>query len=272
MHGKYAPGARPLPGLAILWLCCAATPLGFFGCGANVKEPLEETLTETFPLESTAAVTITNQDGSIRIYGGGDELKVQATKKAYSADRLRQIKINIATAPDSASVTTEYPPKQKWSLSDRSGTVDYIIVVPETARLIRAELDDGELAVEGIREGRVEARLRNGLLFARNCFSDLELRLGTGNLSLSFDWWEWAQFTVDAVVERGHIRSFLPGDAAFRLQAEAPNGKIDNDFLEKEKRRAEPTNKIDMVVGEKSDVHVKIRANNGNIRVTETNP
>lgn len=256
----------------IFGLFYAAISLGFVGCEGSGKEPLEEKLNQIYPLDSTAAVTVTNRDGSIRIYGGGDELRVQATKKAYSAERLRQIKINVTTAPDAASVTTDFPPTPKWGLSDRSGTVDYIIVVPETARLVHAELADGELAVEGLREGRVRARLGNGLMFARNNFGDLELGVGTGNLSLSFDWWERAQLVVDAIVERGHIRSFFPSDAAFRLQADAPNGKIVNDFVEKQERRGEPANKIDMIVGAGGDVRVKIRANNGNIRITETNP
>jgi hypothetical protein len=244
----------------------------FPGCGGKITGPLEETLNETYPLNSDAAVTIANRDGSIRVYGGGDELKVHAIKKAYSAARLARIKINIATSADSASITTNYPPKQKWGFSDRSGTVDYIIVVPETARVVRAELENGELAVEGLRGDRVEARLDNGLMFARNCFTDLQLSLATGNLSLSFDWWEREQFSVDGTVQHGHILSFFPGDAAFHLHAESPTGKIANDFVEKENRRAEPTNKIDMMVGDGGDVHVKIRAEHGNIRVAETNP
>jgi len=253
------------------WLCFAGTAWGLFGCGAGAHGPLEETINQTYPLNSEAAVTVTNEDGAIWIYGGGDELKVQATKKAYSAERLRRIRINIVTAPDSASVTTDYPPKPKWGWSDRSGTVDYVIVVPESARLVRADLASGELAVEGLR-GRVEARLRNGLLFARNCFGDLELSLATGNLSLSFDWWEKEKFSVNAAVEHGHIRSFFPGDGALRLEAEAPAGKIANDFLEKEQRQRTPTSKIDMVIGGDSDARVKLRADHGNIRVTETNP
>ena len=232
---------------------------------------MEETFNETYPLDANAAVSVTNQDGSIRIYGGGDELKVQAVKKAYSAERLRRIKVNIARTAESAAITTEYPPKPKWGLSDRSGTVDYIVVVPETARLVRAELANGELAVEGLRGERVETRLGSGLMFARNCFTNLALNLDTGNLSLSFDWWEAENFFVQGTVQRGHIWSFFPGEAAFRLQAEAPTGKIANDFLEKEKR-GEPTNKIDMMIGEGGDVRVKIRAEHGNVRITETNP
>ena len=270
VHGKSSAGARRF--LHILRLSLTAILLGFLGCDGSVKGPLEETLNQIYPLDSTAAITVSNRDGSIRIYGGGDELRVQATKKAYSAERLRQIKINITTAPDTASITTDFPPTPKWGFSDRSGTVDYIIVVPETARLVHAELADGELAVEGLREGRVQARLGNGLMFARNSFGHLELNLGTGNLSLSFDWWERAQLAVDATVGRGHIRSFFPSDAAFRLQADAPNGKIVNDFVEKEQRRSDLSNKIGMVVGEGGDVIVKIRANNGNIRIAETNP
>jgi hypothetical protein len=263
--------ARPLWRLAIL-VVAVAISFSFPGCGGKVDGPLQETLDETYPLNSEAAVTVANQDGSIRIYGGGDELKVHAVKKAYSAARLAQIKINITTGPESASVTTDYPPKPKWALSDRSGTVDYVIVVPETARIVRAELASGEIGVEGLRGERVEARLGNGLMFARNCFTDLELNLATGNLNLAFDWWEREKFFVDGTVEHGHIWSFFPGDAAFHLDAESPTGKIANDFIEKENRRAEPMNKIDMVIGDGGNVHVKIRAEHGNIRVAETNP
>jgi hypothetical protein len=249
-----------------------ALSVSFHGCGGKVNGPLEETLTETYPLNSDAAVTIANQDGSIRIYGGGDELKVRAVKKAYSAARLTQIKVHITTGPESASITTDYPAKPKWGFSDRSGTVDYIIVVPETARVVRAELMSGELAVEGLRGERVEARLGNGLMFARNCFADLQLNLDTGNLSLSFDWWEREKFSVDGTVQHGHIWSFFPGDAAFHLRADSPTGKIANDFLERENRRAEPTNSTDMIVGDGDDVRVKIRTEHGNIRIAETNP
>jgi hypothetical protein len=268
---KKSGGARPLLAVAVA-IGAAAGLLNFVGCGAKSTAPLEETLKETYPLDANAAVSVTNEDGSIRIYGGGDELKVQAVKKAYSSERLRRIKINIVRAAESAVITTEYPPKPKWGFSDRSGTVDYIVVVPETARLVRAELANGELAVEGLRGERVEARLGNGLMFARNCFTDLALNLGTGNLNLSFDWWERENFSVEGIVQRGHILSFFPGEAAFRLQAEAPTGKIANDFLEKEKRRAEPTDKIEMMIGEGGDVRVKIRAEHGNVRISETNP
>jgi hypothetical protein len=272
VHGKKAASARSRVGVVALRLSLALIPLTLISCGGAVNQPLEETITQTYPLDANASINITNEDGSIRIYGGGDELKVQATKKAYSVERLRRIKINIVVGADSVEITTDYPPKKKWGFSDRSGTVDYIVVVPETARLVRAELADGELSVEGLRGGSVQARLANGLLSARNCFSDLELTLATGNLSLSFDWWEQTAFVVNGAVTRGNIRSFIPGDASFHIQAEAPQGKIGNDFLEKENRHAEPANKIDMVVGSGGEIRMKLRANNGNIRIAETNP
>ena len=272
MHGKKPAGAGTCLGAATSWFSLVLIGLSLISCGGGVRQPFEETIQQTYPLDGTASVTVTNDDGSIRIYGGGDELKVQATKKAYSSDRLRRIKINIDVRSDLASITTNFPPKQKWGWSDRSGTVDYTIVIPETARIVHAELMNGELSVEGLRGGQVQAQLGSGLLFARNCFSDLALDLETGNINLSFDWWERTNFVVNGSVTRGNIWSFIPGEAAFHLQAEAPRGKIANDFLEKEKRRPEATNNIDMTIGNGSDVHVKIRAENGNIRITETNP
>jgi len=250
----------------------AIVSLGFVSCGAGVDPTLVETIEQTYPLDSTASISVTNRDGAIRIYGGGDELKVQAIKKAYSAERLNKIKINVVAGPNTVSITTDYPPQTTWGFSDRSGTVDYTIIVPETAQLVRVELANGEIAVEGLRGGGVQARLGRGLLFARNCFSDLDLTVATGNLSLGYDWWERAQFSIDAGAVRGHVLAFFPGDAAFQLSAEAPRGKIANDFIEKEKRHAEPTNKIDMLVGNEGDVHVKIHATNGNIRIAEVNP
>ena len=250
----------------------AIVSLSFVSCGAGVDPTLVETVEQTYPLDSTASISVTNRDGAIRIYGGGDELKLQAIKKAYSAERLSKIKINVVARPNTVSITTDYPPQTTWGFSDRSGTVDYTIVVPETAQLVRVELANGEVAVEGLHGGSVRARLGSGLLFARNCFSNLELTVATGNVSLAYDWWERAQFSIDAGVVSGHVLAFFPGDAAFQLSAEAPHGKIANDFIEKEKRHAEPTNKIDMLVGNEGDVRVKIHATNGNIRIAEVNP
>lgn len=241
------------------------------GQGATV---LEQTIEKSYPISPDATFSIRNHDGSIWVYGADvKELKVQAIKKAYSQDRLDRIGINISIASDrDVSIETTFPSQPEWGFSDRSGTVDYIIVLPWTCSITRLELATGEVLVEGMRGSEVHAGLINGRLFAHNCFSDLQLRVTNGGLDLTNDWWEQLNFDVDAEIVNGNARVFIPGDAAVHAQASSLNGHVVCDFLEKERRRAGGSSKIDVVVGGPTNNDLNVRAVNGNIKITEVNP
>ncbi len=242
-------------------------------CSGGIKQPLEQTTDVSYIVDPSVKFSITSRDGTIRIYGSdAPELRVQTVKKAYSAARLEKISQKVSVQPDSVSITTDFPPAEKWGLADRSGTVDYTIVLPQTATITRAELENGELLVEGIREGAVHARLGSGLMFVRNSFSDTDVAVRTGNLTLSYDWWEQIAFTTAATVRKGNVWTFIPGEAAFHLSAEAPSGRISNDFSEKEERHSEPPRKIDISVHGGGNTSLSIRAESGNVRIAETNP
>ena len=60
-------------------------------------------------------------------------MRVQAIKRAYTRERLKQIAVDVSIQPGSVSISTKLPPKPKWALFDRSGMVDYTIVAPATA-------------------------------------------------------------------------------------------------------------------------------------------
>ena len=111
------------PGLLALMLA---------GCHSEEDRLLEATFEQTYHVNPDARISIKNTDGSIRIYGADTtDVKLQAIKKAYDQDRLDKISINVTAQANSVSIDTVYPPKPKLGLSDRSGTVDYILVVPE---------------------------------------------------------------------------------------------------------------------------------------------
>lgn len=242
-------------------------------CGSAVDSTLEQTIEQTYALDPTADISITNQDGSIRIYGSDVvEMKLQAIKKAYTTARLNGIAIHVAAQPNSIVIETKYPPKKAWPLSDRSGTVDYVLVVPQAAHISRLELENGEVLVEGMRGAKVKARLGSGRLFDHNSFADLDLTVISGNVVMIYDWWEQRKFSAEANVVSGNALAFLPSDAGFHLIAEASRGKIANDFAEKEQRDGGAVHKIDMRVGESSETEIKIHAADGNIRIGETNP
>src|SRR5205823_7606705 len=159
-----------------------------------------------------------------------NEMRVRSVKKAYSRERLSQITIDLSRTPGSVSVTTRFPPQPKWALSDRSGTVDYTIVVPATASISTLRLHAGEVLLDSMRGREVRARLGDGRIFARNCFTNLDLTSNRGTLALSYDWWQKEKFSAKVTLAQGNAWVWLPSDGAFHLLAGAARGKIANDF------------------------------------------
>lgn len=244
-------------------------------CRPAVDQTLEEMIDQRHPIDPTGTISITNRDGSIRIYGtGGDtrEVRVEAIKKAYSTERLKAISIQVSAQPNSISIDTIYPPNSSAGFSDRSGTVDYVIVVPQKIRISKMELTNGEVLLEEMRSEEARAQLGNGRLFVHNCFGNLDLNLKTGNLAIVYEWWEEAEFAIRANIEDGNAFAYIPSEAAFHLIAHTATGKIANDFEEKEQRHAEPINKIDMMVGGGSKTTFQFETQDGNVKIAEHNP
>ena len=250
--------------LIALWIPCSL---------AGTDRALEELFEQNYPVAPNASFSIRNADGSIRIYGADiAEIKVQAIKKAYSVERLNKIAVNVSVQPGTISIDTYCPPKPKWGLFDRSGTVDYVIVLPWLCNISQLELADGEVLVEGMRGENVHASLVNGRLFGRNCFTDLHLAVTNGALDVAYDWWEERRFSVNAEITNGNVHAFIPGDASFHLLASSVNGQVASEFVEKQDRQRTGVRRIDLMVGGNSETEVKINAINGGIRITEVNP
>jgi hypothetical protein len=245
-------------------------------CGPSGDSTLEEISDRRYPIDpKTTMISVTNRDGSIRIYGaGGDihEIRVEAVKKAYTTKRLKAISIKVSTQQNSISIDTIYPPDIGGGFSDRSGTVDYVIVVPQSARVSRLELRHGEVSIEEMRSTEVHAQLGNGRFFVHNCFGNVDLTVRTGNLALVYEWWETEEFSIHAAVNDGNVFALLPGEATFHLIAHTVTGKISNDFEEQEERRAKSVNQIDTLVGGANQPKIEIETHDGNIRIAEHNP
>ncbi len=208
------------------------------GCGSADNRVLEETFERVYAIEPSARLTIQNRDGVVSIYGSDTgEMRINAVKKAYSQERLNQIGIGVFTKPGAISVITKFPPKPTWALSDRSGTVDYTIVVPATAGISALELDAGEILLEGIRGREVRARLGDGRIFARNCFTSMDLTVTRGTITPA-------------------------------------HGKIANDFnnLPVSANSSTREMKIDQIINGGGQATVEVRVERGEIKIAEANP
>jgi len=249
--------------------------LSLAGCGSESKPLLEETFERLYTVQPNADISIQNHDGAVLVYGGNtNELQVHATKKAYRRMRLKKIAIDVSVQSTTVSIDTKYPPKPRWALFDRSGTVDYTIVVPATASIAQLRLVAGEVLVDGMRGPSVHAWLCDGRMLSHNCFTKIDLALQRGNLSFSYDWWEHATFSVHANIAQGNAWAFLPSASAFHLVAETAHGKISNDFdnLAVERTAASAAAKIDMLVNGGGQAAIKMRAADGDIKIVEANP
>jgi hypothetical protein len=254
-------------------LLLAALLSALAGCGSAAHGPLEETFEQIYTIEPTANLTVINGEGAVFLYGANpNEVRVQAIKRAYTRERLKQIAVDVSIQPGSVSISTKLPPKPRWALFDRSGTVDYTIVAPATANLARLELGAGEVVVDGMRGERMHAHLGSGRMFAHNCFGNVALTLDHGTLILAYDWWEPKKLSIQANIVQGNAWAFFPADIVCHLVAETAHGKIKSDFEEPAQRGTKETTKIDMLIHGGGDAGVTMRAKDGDLSIVEANP
>jgi hypothetical protein len=243
------------------------------GCSDQEERLVEETVEQNFPVAPNARISIRNEDGAIRLYGSTNpDAKIQAIKKAYGRDRLKKISVNISRQANAITIDTTYPPRPKFSWSDRSGIVDYTIVVPDTCTVSRLELTNGEVLLAGMRGGEVSAKLVNGRLFDHNGFGKHDLFVANGSVDVIFDWWEHWAFSTNVRIVNGNARAFIPSKSSFHLVARTPGGGIGNDFGDQAQRRGDNIQKIDSDIGDSPKARIDLQATEGNIAIIEANP
>ena len=245
------------------------------GCGSGNNRVLEEVSEKVYAIEPSANISIHNHDGAILVYGSNlNEVRVRSLKKAYSHERLNRIVIDVSAKPGTVSITAKAPPQPRWALSDRSGTVDCTIVVPATASISALDLNAGEVLLDSMRGPEVRARLSDGRIFTRNCFTNLDLTMNRGTLTLGYDWWEQKKFSAHVNVGQGNAWVFFPTEAGFQLLAHTGHGKIANDFnnLPVSANSSAREMKIDQIVNGGGSTTINVRVEKGNIKIAEANP
>jgi len=253
----------------------AALLLLLNGCGSADKIVLQEVSEKVYTVEPTANISIHNRDGAILVYGSDvNELRVQSLKRAYNRERLNQIAIDVSTQPGALSVTARIPPRPKWVFGDYSGTVECTITLPATATISALDLNAGEVFLHSMRGPKVRARLNDGRIVARNCFTNLDLTMSRGTLTLGYDWWEQEKFSAQLNVVQGNAWVFLPTEAAFHLLAHAVHGKIANDFndLPLPAKSSARGMTIDQIVNGGGSATINLRVEKGDIKIAEANP
>jgi hypothetical protein len=258
-----------------LWPTIAALLMLLNGCGGGENRVLEDVVEQVYSIDPSANISIHNYDGAILVYGSDiNEVRVRSLKRAYSQERLNEIAIDVSTKPGAVSITAKVPPQPKWAFSDHSGTVDCIIVVPATASISALDLNAGEVLLDSMHGRELHAQLGAGRIFARNCFTNLDLTMNRGTLTLGYDWWEQEKFSAHVNVGQGNASVFLPTDARFHLLARAVHGKVANDFnnVPLTANSSAREMNIDQIINGGGVATINVRVEKGDIKIAEANP
>src|SRR5213080_2886771 len=241
-----------------------------FAKEGSAGEVLEDVVERRFPLDPSGTFSLRTIDGTVEIFGtDSQEVKIVAVKKAFSPERLNAIAIRVDARQNAVNIETTPPPAPRHHFSDRSGAVEYTINIPQTARIARVELPNGELVIDGMRGASIAANLGSGQLVTHNCFCDQTIHVNQGGLNVFFDWMEERPISIEAVIEDGNILAHIPTDATFQLRALAKQGHVSSDFSPMESHKRGDASEINEVIGDAPATALSFRANEGNIHISE---
>jgi hypothetical protein len=234
---------------------------------SGATKVLEETVEQNYSLDPDATLRISNTDGAIRIYAAEtSEIFIKATKKAYTAERLQGIVVDVQATRKMVAINTTFPPR-KNAVSDRSGTVDYIVIVPQAIKITQLQLVNGEVTIEGLRGGSAQAHVTNGWVTGRDCFADLDLTTETGRLDVVYGWWENHKFTVKGSSARGIVRAFLPSNASVTLNASCDTGRVINGFAAQKTSATDTVRSLNTVIGSNAEAVIELKTGRGDIQI-----
>lgn len=246
-------------------LLVAALLLGA-GLPARARPALEAIVQESYAVGDHVRLSVRNAEGTVHIYASDEPgVRLTAIKKAFTQARLDAIQVQVQRSGDVVTIDTVFPAKPVGlTTADRSGTVDYFLLVPATATLTGLEVEDGEIIVNGLRGELVKVRLGNGKLSVENCFAPTELEIGRGVADLFYGWGDPRRFAVSAAVKNGDLNVSLPHGAAVVLDLATTRGAILGNIPGLEGAGA-----VRLTTGSGAGASFRLRAEEGSIRIWE---
>ena len=202
-----------------------------------IQKPKGDELTEEFhqsyPLSATGRVSIANINGNVHISAWDrNEVKVDAVKRAYRAERLSEVTIDVTNSADSVSIKTKYPDRNQTfdsrTRESNPASIEYTLTVPRGARVDGVELVNGSLDIDGV-QGEVRASLVNGRIKANDLSGEVNLSTVNGSIEASVAGLaESKGVSLNSV--NGSIVLSVPSGANAQVRASTVHGQISNDF------------------------------------------
>ncbi len=190
----------------------------------------------TYPLKSGGALTLENFNGAVEILAWEkEEVRITGVKYARTEQDLRELRIEVAAAPDSVRIRTLRPAQRTRGMGAR-----YVLRVPREVELQRIATSNGSIRVEDVRgssrletsngaitlrriQGRTESRTSNGSITADVLAGDAVLRTSNGGIRL-----DRLEGALDAATSNGGISVRIAEPARGQpVRLETSNGAIE---------------------------------------------
>jgi hypothetical protein len=178
------------------------------------SDRFKEDFSYNYPLKPGGKLYLETFNGSVEVLGWDkDSIDITGTKYAATEDLLKQLKVDIATDPDSVRIRTIRP-------SDRRGScgAKYVVRLPKKAVIDRVETSNGSLRVESI-EGPARLRTSNASIRAWGLKGDLDATTSNGTIEVE-------QFDGSAVLRTSNARIKADGVKGV-FEGSTSNGAID---------------------------------------------
>ncbi|HWW75099.1 MAG TPA: hypothetical protein VNZ44_06880, partial [Pyrinomonadaceae bacterium] len=205
------------------------------GARAQSRPEVTEEFHQSYPLSAGGRLSLSNINGSVKVLAWDrDELKVDAVKRAYMPERLREAQIKVDASAGRVRIETEYPESSlRWTNRENSryenpASVEYTLTVPRGATVDEINLINGDLDIAGL-TGSVRASSINGRVTAGDLSGPVRLSVINGGLEMRADRLsDSGSVALEAV--NGPLTVVLPSDANATVRASTVHGGISNDF------------------------------------------
>jgi DUF4097 and DUF4098 domain-containing protein YvlB len=194
-------------------------------------DELTENFQQSYPLSPTGRVSISNINGDVHIkVWDQSSVRVDAVKRAYSAQRLAEVTIEVTNKGDGLQIRTKYPDQQNYGRGkdESPASVEYTLTLPRIASLEGADLVNGSLDIEGL-QGDVRASLVNGTVAASGLAGEVKLSTVNGAIVADLSTLGSAK-NVNLNSVNGSIVLVVPAGASADVKASTIHGAINNDF------------------------------------------
>ncbi len=202
----------------------------------RIHGEFQKAFSNSVPLAADGQFALEGVNGRVEIHGWtNDTAQVQATIHGKRFDSVNLANVRVDAAPDRTTVDSGKPASRSnrpWSWlkgwKDSDAEIDYLIHVPQNARLQSIQSVNGTVTVDGV-SGDISTTTVNGETSIQDASANLKMATVNGRITAKLRSWDTGR-SVFADAVNGELEIYLPTNASAQVSIKTVNGGISTDF------------------------------------------